>query len=161
MTKAVENWKKVKDAIGLSANELFSMLNWAGDIASAVADISEALGADEEDVQYWNTVADSLSGIAGGIQDIVSAAMSGNVVGIVSSVLTAIPKMFTGFVNLFNADRIRDANKEIKAQAELLEQLGYTFSRLEKDAEKVFGVDYLANYNRQLKILNAQAEAYR
>ena len=158
--KAVENWKKVKDAIGLSANELFAMLNWAGDIARAVADVSEALGADEEDVQYWNTVADSLSDIAGGIQDIVSAAMSGNVVGIVSSTLTAIPKMFVGFSNLFAAGKIRKANKEIKRQQELLEQLEYTYSRLEKVADKAFGRNYINNYNQQLENLQAQQTAY-
>lgn len=159
--KVAGNWKKVEDAIGLSTNELMQMLNWAGDIARAVADISEALGADEEDVQYWNTVADSLSNIAGGIQDIVSAAMSGNVVGVISSTLTAIPKMFVGFVNLFNAGRIRKANKEIKRQQEILEQLEYTYSRLQTVADKLFGRDYISNYNQQLSNLQAQAQAYQ
>ncbi len=159
--KALENWKKVKDAIGLSSNELMQMLNWAGDIAGAVADISEALGADEEDVQYWNDVASALGEISGGIQDIVSAAMSGNVVGVISSTLTAIPKMFVGFVNLFNANRIRKANKEIRRQQELLEQLEYTYSRVQKAAEKAFGADYIRNYNQELQNLEAQAEAYQ
>lgn len=158
--KALEYWKKVKDAIGLSANELFQMLNWAGDIAKGIADISEAMGADEEDVQYWNDVADALGQISGGIQDIVSAAMSGNVVGIISSTLTAIPKMFVGFTNLFSAGKIKRANKEIKRQQELLEQLEYTYGRLEKAADKVFGRDYLNNYNQQLKNLQAQQTAY-
>lgn len=158
--KALENWKKVKDAIGLSANELFQMLNWAGDIAKGIADISEAMGADEEDVQYWNDVADALGQISGGIQDIVSAAMSGNVTGIISSTLTAIPKMFVGFTNLFSAGKIKRANKEIKRQQELLDQLDYTYGRLEKAADKVFGRDYLNNYNQQLKNLQAQQTAY-
>lgn len=158
--KALENWKKVKDMIGLSANELFQMLNWAGDIAKGIADISEAMGADEEDVQYWNDVADALGQISGGIQDIVSAAMSGNVTGIISSTLTAIPKMFVGFTNLFSAGKIKRANKEIKRQQELLEQLEYTYGRLEKAADKVFGRDYLNNYNQQLKNLQAQQAAY-
>lgn len=158
--KALENWKKVKDAIGLSANELFQMLNWAGDIAKGIADISEAMGADEEDVQYWNDVADALGQISGGIQDIVSAAMSGNVTGIISSTLTAIPKMFVGFTNLFSAGKIKRANKEIKRQQELLEQLEYTYGRLEKAADKVFGRDYVNNYNQQLKNLQAQQQAY-
>lgn len=158
--KALENWKKVKDMIGLSANELFQMLNWAGDIAKGIADISEAMGASEEDVQYWNDVADALGQISGGIQDIVSAAMSGNVVGIISSTLTAIPKMFVGFTNLFSAGKIKRANKEIKRQQELLEQLEYTYGRLEMAADKVFGRDYLNNYNQQLKNLQAQQEAY-
>lgn len=157
--KAVENWKKVKDAIGLSSNELFQMLNWAGDIARGIADISEAMGADEEDVQYWNDVADALGQISGGIQDIVSAAMSGNVVGVISSVITAIPKMFVGFSNLFSAGKIKRANKEIKRQQELLDQLEYTYGRLEKAADKAFGADYVASITRQVNLLKAEAEA--
>ena len=159
--KAVENWKKVKDMIGLSANELFQMLNWAGDISKGIADISEAMGADEEDVQYWNDVADAFGQISGGIQDIVSAAMSGDVVGIISSVITAIPKMFVGITKLFHIGKIRKANKEIKRQQELLDQLEYTYARLEKSAERLFGKEYLENYNQQLEVLRAQAEAYR
>lgn len=157
---AVKNWEKVRKAIGLSANELFQMLNWAGDIAKGIADISEAMGADEEDVQYWNDVADALGQISGGIQDIVSAAMSGNVTGIISSTLTAIPKMFVGFANLFSAGKVKRANKEIKRQQKLLDQLEYTYGRLEAAADKLFGRDYVNNYNQQLKNLQAQQAAY-
>lgn len=158
--KAAENWKKVEDTIGLSANELFQMLNWAGDIAQGIADISEAMGADEEDVQYWNDIASALNEVTAGIQDIVKSAMSGNVVGIISSVLTAVPKMFVGFFNLFSAGKIKRANKEIKRQQELLDQLEYSYSRLEKAADRLFGADYLDSYNQRLDALVAQQNAY-
>lgn len=159
--KTAANWKKVEDAIGLSANQLMQMLNWGGDIAHAIADISEAMGADKEDVQYWNDIASGLDDVSGAIQDIVSAAMNGNVVGIISSTLTAIPKMFVGFANLFSAGKIKRANKEIKRQQELIEALEYSYSRLEKAAEKTFGADYLRNVNERLRMLKAEAEAYR
>lgn len=158
--KVAENWKKVEDTIGLSANELFQMFNWAGDIAQGIADISEAMGADEEDVQYWNDIASALNEVTAGIQDIVKSAMSGNVVGIISSVLTAVPKMFVGFVNLFSAGKIKRANKEIRRQQELLDQLEYSYSRLEKAADRLFGADYLDNYNQRLDALVAQQNAY-
>lgn len=159
--KTAANWKKVEDAIGLSANQLMQMLNWGGDIAHAIADISEAMGASEEDVQYWNDIASGLDEVSGAIQDIVSAAMSGNVVGVISSALTAIPKMFVGFANIFTAGKIKRANKEIKRQKELIEALEYSYSRLEKAADKVFGADYLRNVNERLRMLKAEAEAYR
>lgn len=159
--KTAANWKKVEDAIGLSANQLMQMLNWGGDIAHAIADISEAMGADEEDVQYWNDIASGLDEVSGAIQDIVSAAMSANVVGVISSALTAIPKMFVGFANIFSAGKIKRANKEIKRQQELIEALEYSYSRLEKTAEKTFGADYLRNANERLRMLKAEAEAYR
>lgn len=159
--KTAANWKKVEDAIGLSANQLMQMLNWGGDIAHAIADISEAMGADEEDVQYWNDIASGLDEVSGAIQDIVSAAMSANVVGVISSALTAIPKMFVGFANIFSAGKVKRANKEIKRQQELIEALEYSYSRLEKTAEKTFGADYLRNVNERLRMLKAEAEAYR
>ena len=158
--KAAANWQKVEEAIGMSVNSLFQMLGWAGDLAKGIAEISEVLGADEEDVQYWNDMADALGQVAGGIQDIVSAALSGNVMGIVTASLTAIPKMFTGFFNIFSAGKVRRANKEIKRQQKLLEELEYTYSRLEATANKFFGKDYLNNYNSQLKNLQAQQRAY-
>ena len=153
--------KTLKESFEQAAQTVFQVLNWSSDIARGIADISEALGADEEDVQYWNTIADSLGNITAGIQDIVTAAMSGDIFGTVSSVLTAIPKMFVGFVNLFNAGRIRKANKEIKRQQELLEQLEYTYLRLQTVADKLFGRDYINNYNQQLSNLQAQAAAYQ
>lgn len=159
--KAVENWKKVKDAIGLSANELFTALNSIGDIAKGVATVMEAVGADENDVQYWNDISDALTEITSGIQGIVQSAMNGNVMGIVSSAITAIPNMFAGFVNLFSAGKIRKANKEIERQTELLEQLAYTYGRLEKAAEKAFGSDYINNFKARQKTLEAQAAAYQ
>lgn len=159
--KTAANWKKVEDAIGLSANQLMQMLNWGGDIAHAIADISEVMGASEEDVQYWNDIASGLDEVSGAIQDIVSAAMSANVVGVISSALTAIPKMFVGFANIFSAGKIKRANKEIKRQQELIEALEYSYSRLEKAAEKTFGADYLRNVNERLRMLKAEAEAYR
>lgn len=159
--KTAANWKKVEDAIVQSANQLMQMLNWGGDIAHAIADISEAMGADEEDVQYWNDIASGLDEVSGAIQDIVSAAMSANVVGVISSALTAIPKMFVGFANIFSAGKVKRANKEIKRQQELIEALEYSYSRLEKAAEKTFGADYLRNVNERLRMLKAEAEAYR
>lgn len=159
--KAAENWKKVEDAIGLSANELSQRSGWASDIMHGIADISEALGADQEDVQYWNDMADAMEQITSGIQDIVQSAMNGNVMGIISSAITAIPKMFIGFTNIFSAGKIRKANKEIKKQQELLDELAYSYSRLEAAAEKAFGSAYVNNYRQQLKNLQAQASAYQ
>lgn len=158
--KVAENWNKVEDAIGMSLDKLLSTLNWAGDIVGAIADVSEVMGADEEDVQYWNDIADSLGQISGGIQDIVKSVMSGDVVGMISSVITATPKMFIGFVNLFSAGKVRKANKEIRKQAELLEDLEYAYSRLESAMDKAFGGSYLSNYQKRLKNLQAQQAAY-
>ena len=155
-----ERWKKVEDAIGLSVREMSQMFNWAGDLAGAIADMTDALGGDEEDVQFWNDLSEGLDDVFSGVQDFLNAAMSLNITGMVSSVLTSVPKMITGFTKIFQAGKIRRANKEIKRQQEILEQLEYSYSRLEKAADSLFGTDYLRNYNDQLRVLQAQQQAY-
>lgn len=158
--KVAETWSKAEGAIGMSGNSMLGMLNCAGDIAGAIADVSEVMGADEEDVQYWNDVSDSLNQITSGIQDIFQSAMSGDMVGLITSVITAVPKMLVGFVNLFSAGKVRKADKEIRKQAELLEDLKDAYSRLEKAAEKAFGGEYLNNYQQRLENLQATQAAY-
>ena len=153
-------WKKVEDAIGLSVREMSQMFNWAGDLAGAIADMTDALGGDEEDVQFWNDLSDGLDDVFSGVQDFINAAMSLNITGMVSSVLTSVPKMITGFTKIFQAGKIRRANKEIKRQQEILEQLEYSYGRLEAASDSLFGTDYLRNYNDRLRVLQAQQQAY-
>lgn len=51
-------------------------------------------------------------------------------------------------------------DRQIKDQSELLEDLDYQYSRIEKSIQKAFGSDYITNYNKQLENLYAQQEAY-
>ena len=57
----------------------------------------EEFGGDEEDVQYWQDIAGAMDDISSGISGIVQSAMAGNVTGIISNILTAVPKMIIGF----------------------------------------------------------------
>lgn len=82
---------------------------------------------------------------------------SGNVVGAVQNTVQSIISIF----GTAQAQRVRRANKEIKRQQELLDQLEYAYSRLEKAMEKAFGGDYLSNYKQQLQNLRWQAAAYQ
>lgn len=153
-------WKRVEDAIGLSVREMSQMFNWAGDLAGAIADMTDALGGDEEDVQFWNDLSEGLDDVFSGVQGFIDSAMNLNITGMVSSVLTSVPKMITGFTKIFQAGKIRRANKEIKRQQEILEQLEYSYGRLEASSDSLFGTDYLRNYNDRLRVLQAQQQAY-
>ncbi len=158
--RLVAAWKKVKDAIGLSLGEVFQIAHSLGDLAGGIGKLTEVFGGDEEDVQYWNDIAAGLNEVTSGIENMVQAAISGNPIGIVTSAITAIPNMISGFANLFSAGKVRRANKEIKRQQELLDQLEYTYGRLEKAADKAFGADFVSNQKQQQKILLAQQQAY-
>lgn len=59
-----------------------------------------------------------------------------------------------------SAAKVAKANKEIEKQSDLLDELQYAYNRLEASAEKLFGGDYVNNYNQRLRSLAAQQEAY-
>jgi len=156
--KDVAKWRKT---LAAAAESVVGFMHMGSDFAKGIADTMDALGGDEYDVQYWNDISEALGDITAGFQGIVDSALSLNVGGIISSAIGVIPNMVKGFAGLFSAGKVRKANKEIRRQQELLEQLEYSYSRLEKMADKVFGADYINNYNRQQKNLEAQARAYQ
>lgn len=158
--KAALEWKSVKDWIKNSGDAVTQFTDDLGKAARGIADMTSALGGSEEDVQYWNDMADGIEQVSSAVGDIVSAATSGNVAGIIEGALSAIPKLIVGFSSIFNAGRIRRANKEIKRQKNLLEQLQYAYDRLNNAADKLFGRDYISNYNSQMANLKAQQAAY-
>ena len=160
LQKIADAYRRVKDIIGLSLGEVFQITRSLGDLAGGVGKLTEVFGGDEEDVQYWNDIANALNDVTSGIENMVQAALSGNPVKMITSAVTAIPNLISGFAGLFSAGKVRKANKEIKRQQNLLDQLDYTYGRLEKASDKVFGREYLNNYNQQLKNLQAQQTAY-
>lgn len=56
--------------------------------------------------------------------------------------------------------KVNKANRDIKEQDKLLEDLEYQYGRLQVAMEKSFGSDYIANYNQQLDNLAAKQAAY-
>lgn len=128
-----------------------------------VRKMMEAFGASDEDMQFFDDVVGALNEIVdAGQQAAMSVAsfMSGNILGGITSGVSAIGGLVSGFTNLFSAGKVRKANKEIKRQQELLDQLEYTYGRLEKAADKAFGSDFVANQKQQQEILLAQQQAY-
>jgi hypothetical protein len=75
------------------------------------------------------------------------------------AIAAGIAAIGAGISYLANA-KVRKANKDIERQQELLDNLAYSYERLEKAQEKAFGNDYINNYERQLDNLEAQVEAY-
>lgn len=157
---AALSWKKVGDILKMAGEQAGEFIKDMGAIASATAEMTGALGGSEEDVQFWNDIADGLDQIGGAVDDIIKSVASGNVLGIVKSAVSAIPKLVVGFSSIFNAGKIRRANKEINRQKSLLEQLQYAYDRLNNAADKLFGRDYISNYNSQMANLKAQQAAY-
>lgn len=159
-TNNAKTAKTLKENFASAANQVTQYMSMAGDLAHAVADTMEALGANEEDVQFWNDIGDAIGDLTAGFQGVIDSILSLNAAGIISNAIGVIPNMVKGFVGLFSAGKVRRANKEIKRQQEILDRLEYTYSRLEKAADSLFGADYISNYNAQMKNLQAQQTAY-
>ena len=81
---------------------------------------------------------------------------SGNVAGAMADTASSIISIFQNI----QAKKIKRINKEIERQQELLEQLAYAYSNLEKAQSKVFGSDYISTYEQRLENLQAQQDAY-
>lgn len=65
-----------------------------------------------------------------------------------------------GWMEVFGKNT-KQIDRQIKEQSNLIEDLEYSYSRLDVAIQKAFGSDYIYNYNKQLEALQAQAEAYR
>ena len=82
---------------------------------------------------------------------------SGNIAGALADTISSIISIFQNI----QADKIKALNEEIEAQQEVLDNLAYAYSRLEKAQEKAFGTEYISNYRQQLANLQAQLDAYQ
>lgn len=81
---------------------------------------------------------------------------SGNIPGALADTASSIISIFGTSIN----QRVKRANKEIERQQKILDNLSYSYGRLEKAAENALAADYIDNYNQQLENLQAQQAAY-
>lgn len=164
---AAENaaeWEKVAEAINAANQKLDIYQQQINETLGGIRKIMESFGASSEDMQFFDDVTNGFNEIFDAGQqgaEAYASFMMGDFVGAATKGISAVGSLISGVTNLFYAGRVKRANKEIKRQQELLDQLEYTYGRLEKAAEKVFGRDYVNNYNAQMRNLQAQAEAYR
>lgn len=164
--KNADEWKQIAGLINKAGKSLKVYQQIFNDVASGVRDIMEVFGASSEDMQFFDDIVGGFNKIMDAGDKAASAAvniMSGNPLMIAQGVgqgISAIGGLVSGFSDLFSAGKVKRANKEIKRQQKLLEQLQYTYSRLEYASGKLFGTEYVNNYQQQIKNLQAQQQAY-
>lgn len=131
--------------------------------ASAISTIAEMFGIAED-----SALGDIVNGLVSGLQN------ASTIMGVILTLAIAIQSAcwwliavgaavaaFTAIFTIITGSKVRKANKIIEQQKELVEQLEYSYDRLEKAIERAFGREYLSNYNQQLKNLYAQQLAYQ
>ena len=82
---------------------------------------------------------------------------SGDVIGATADAVSSYISIFNNIQEI----KVKKINEDIKEQRELIEDLQYSYGRLQKAIEESFGAEYIYNFNEQLKMLKAEAEAYR
>ncbi len=159
-----EAWKEIADRIDEANQKIDNYQDQINKALDEVYDMMECFGVDAIDMEFFNSIKDGFNQILDGSQSAVQAFgqfASGNYFGAAMSSVSAITSIIGGISNLFTAGKVRKANKEIKRQQELLDNLEYAYSRLEKSIEKAFGADYINNFKQQQKNLEARADAYQ
>ena len=158
-----DEWEKVAEAINAANQKLDKYQSQVNEALDGVRKIMESFGASAEDMQFFDDVTNGFNEIFDAGQqgaEAYASFMMGDFVGAATKGISAVGSLISGVTNLFYAGRVKRANKEIKRQQKLLDQLEYTYGRLEKAADKVFGADYISNYKQQIKMLQAQQTAY-
>lgn len=139
-----------------------AMANAFSSAASSIKAIADMMGIAED-----SELGDMVNGLVSGLNN--AATIMTTILGIAIAIQAACWWMlgigaavaaFSAIGSWLSGSKIRKANKEIERQQEILDRLEYTYSRLEKAADSLFGADYISNYNAQMKNLQAQQTAY-
>ena len=158
---AMDKLTKGLDGVG----KLFSKFQ---DVLKNVGDLFIALGGD--DTSDFMGV---LDGLSEGLEAIVkiTAALAAGILAVAAAAAvaeshplilaaTAIAAGIIGIAKAISNIKVNRANREIKRQKELLDDLERSYERLEVAQAKAFGTDYIDNYSARLAALVAEQEAY-
>lgn len=165
--KAEQDVANEQDAQIKSVNKIFkglkSTADSADELANLLGDVKDILGVSEDSAAglVFDSAINGLQTMSKLIGVIIAAQIVFNAVAAANPwmlIATAIAAAISA-LNFISANKVRKANKEIERQQELIDELEYSYSRLEKLVEKSFGTEYIRNYNLQIKNLEAQREA--
>lgn len=164
-TVQMQKWDDATQKVMQGMQSLGQVTQLVQTTTTAVNDIVEAFGGwgDAADEEFWNTILDGINGFMSGVQSAgtgVAQIMAGDILGGVTSLVSGIGSIASAIGNWIYADRIRDANKQIEKLEQALDNLAYSYERLEKAQEKAFGSEYISNYQQRMENLQAQQEAY-
>lgn len=165
--KAEQDVANEQDAQRKSVNKIFkglkSTADSADELANLLGNVKDILGVSEDSAAglVFDSAINGLQTMSKLIGVIIAAQIVFNAVAAANPwmlIATAIAAAISA-LNFISANKVRKANKEIERQQELIDELEYSYSRLEKLVEKSFGTEYIRNYNIQIKNLEAQREA--
>ena len=154
-----EKYEQLTDSQKNLVSSLQQIAQYADVATKSVTQIYNAFGnlmGDDIDAEFFNSIANGINDTAQGVANLGIGITTGNPAAIISGIGQAIQ----GISSLAVAGKIKRANREIARQQRTIENLEYSYQRLEKAQETALGGAYVQNYKTQLKNLEAQQTAY-
>lgn len=170
VAKAYDKVLDASDKIRKSINDMFEGLNQVSDTASklssVLSDVKELLEISEDSTAgiAFDSAIDGLKkmqtmiSIATTAQAVFNAVCAANPIVAIVAGIAALGTMLYTFIRKNNVAKV---NKEIERQEQILERLSEAYQQLEKDANRVFGNDFITVHRDTLDNLRKQSEAYR
>lgn len=133
-----------------------------------IQSFTETLGISEDSDfgAFLNGISDALGGVSKALafaqlavqlfDGTIKSFLASNPIGWILLVVSAIISAVQVITNI----RVNNINEDIELLQDHLDNLEYSFGRLQKAQEKAFGTDYISNYENRLANLQAQQEAY-
>lgn len=151
-----------KAALAKLQKNVNAMANAFNSAASSIKTIADMMGIAEHSElgDIVNGLVDGLNNAATIMTTILAIAIAIEAACWWMLAIGAAVAAFSAIGSWLTGSKVRKANKEIERQQKLLDQLEYTYGRLEKAAERAFGGDYISNYNQRMRVLRAEQEAY-
>lgn len=159
--KTASAFKEVGTHILQAAEKL---QEWAGYVSDSLDGIGQIVStfASDDVSETFDIIAEGIGKTIGGAAQLgkgIAELIMLNPQGIVDTI-QGLGSMISGIFGTKSQLSIKAINKKIDEQDRLLSQLTYSYGRLESAMAKAFGLDYIYNYNEQLKNLQAQQAAY-
>lgn len=151
------------DAIKRLVEAYNEIMDEMSQYASSAKDLMNIFASDS-DASYFSEQLDGLTKTLSGIGRAgigIAQIATGNVTPqAILQTITGIADVITGIFGGAQRARLRRINEQIEYQQDLLDDLSYSYNRLEKAIANAFGSDYIYNYNKQLENLVARQKAY-
>ena len=136
------------------------MNEWAKYVDTALGGIKkivDVFGSDKF-AERFGIISDAIGETLGGAAKIASGASKG-LAGI-PDIIAGIGDLVSGTFGAAQKLKIKQIDDLLEEQAHLLDDLEYSYGRLENAISKSFGSEYIYNFNKQLDVMQAKVDAY-
>lgn len=162
--KQALKWNDVVNAIDKAVEGITNYADQINEIVDSTQKIFDVF-ASQENSDIFGNYAQGLKDLTSGASNIakgLTGILTGtDVFGGSVKLLSGIADVVSGIWGTSSRERIRKADKDIKEQQRLIDNLKESYDRLGDAMAKSFGSDYIYNFQTQLKLLEAQVAAYR